>query len=162
MTVTISSTNPRSIRAIEIAATGGQWLKCKSADGQKAYGAPSCKGDGRYYLVTSVSCDCQDAHAGQSCKHVLAVRLHCELAKAQQPKAKRERPVLDMVREPDGSFRWEAHSHADGSTTYLRRRDQAPLNWGCVLRNADCACSHQTAQLPPIADAQAARIFAKL
>ncbi len=30
-----------AIKAIEIAATSGQWLKCRSTDGQKAYGVPS-------------------------------------------------------------------------------------------------------------------------
>ena len=60
MTITISSEDPRSIKAIEIAAGAGQWLKC---------------------------------------------RLHCELAKAQQPKPK-ARPVLDMVRHADGEITW--------------------------------------------------------
>ncbi len=38
MTITISADEPRSIKAIEIAATLGQWLRCRTADGQKAYG----------------------------------------------------------------------------------------------------------------------------
>jgi hypothetical protein len=42
---------------------------------------------------------------------LLAIRLHCELAKAQQPKPK-TRVVLDMIREADGSIRWERHEHS--------------------------------------------------
>ena len=111
MTITISSEDPRSIKAIEIAASAGQWLKCRSVDGQKAFGVPSqCKAS-RYYLVTCSSCDCQDfrrnglsgarlGHAGEHrpCKHVLAVRLYCELAKAQKARpASRRRSNLSVV-----------------------------------------------------------------
>jgi len=41
MMITVSSEDPRSIKAIEIAASAGQWLKCRLADGAKAYGVPS-------------------------------------------------------------------------------------------------------------------------
>ena len=63
----------------------GQWLKCRLSDGRKAYGVPSQRTRGRFYLVTCSACDCEDAqrHPGTLCKHVLAVRLHVELAKAQ-------------------------------------------------------------------------------
>src|SRR5690349_7809069 len=110
--VTISSDDPRSIKAIETAAGAGQWLKCRTRDGQKAYAIPSCSGSGRYYLVTCSSCDCPDfqrhgfssTRVGQggahiACKHILAVRLHCELSKAQQqPKRSRGRGHLSVVR----------------------------------------------------------------
>jgi hypothetical protein len=97
MTITISSEDPRSIKAIDIAAGARQWLKCHIRDGQKAFGVPSQCQPGRYYLVTCQSCDCTDfrrnglsgarrGHSGEHrpCKHILAVRLYCELAKAQQ------------------------------------------------------------------------------
>src|SRR5258708_28796074 len=102
--VTISSDDPRSIKAIEIAAGAGQWLRCQTADGQKAFGVSSQCQAGRYYLVTCSNCDCTDfrrnglsglrlGHAGEHrpCKHILAVRLHCELAKAQLAQPKRRR-----------------------------------------------------------------------
>ena len=86
MTITISSEDRRSIRAIAIAATSSQWLKCRTRDGRKAYGVPASGGNGRYYLVTRTACDCIDAqrHPGQPCKYQLAVRLHVEFVKAQR------------------------------------------------------------------------------
>lgn len=82
MTITISADDPRSIKALEIAAGASQWLKCHTREGSKAYGVPSqCQPD-RYYLVTCDSCDCPDfqrnglsgsriGHAGMHtpCKH---------------------------------------------------------------------------------------------
>jgi hypothetical protein len=35
MTITISAEDPRSIRALEIAAEAGQWIKCRTRDGGK-------------------------------------------------------------------------------------------------------------------------------
>lgn len=96
MTITICGDDPRSVKAIEIAAGAGQWLKCRTVDGRKAYGIPSSCRQGRYYLVTQTSCDCQDAkrHSGQACKHQLACRLHVELAKALE---QRKKPHLHLV-----------------------------------------------------------------
>jgi hypothetical protein len=86
MTITISSDDPRSIKAIEIASGAGHWLKCRArTDGRKVYAVPSQSAPNVYHLVDQHSCTCQDAqrHVGQACKHVLAVRLYCELLKAQ-------------------------------------------------------------------------------
>jgi hypothetical protein len=84
--ITISAEDPRTIKAIQIAAGAGQWLKCHTTGGAKAYGVPSQGQSGRYYLVTLTSCTCLDAqrHPAEACKHQLAVRLHCELLKAEQ------------------------------------------------------------------------------
>jgi hypothetical protein len=45
VTITISSEDPRSIKAIQIAAGAGQWLKCRTTDGRKAHGVPSSKAE---------------------------------------------------------------------------------------------------------------------
>src|SRR2546427_9131907 len=75
----IDTSDTRFPKAIAIADLAGQWLKCRTADGRKAYGVPSQSTTGRYYLTTQASCTCEDArrHPGQICKHVLAVQLHC-------------------------------------------------------------------------------------
>jgi hypothetical protein len=105
MTITISADDPRSIKAIEIAAGASQWLKVRSGDGELAFGIPSqCKQlAGRYYIVTTSDCDCEDwkrnglshgriGEAGYhgDCKHMRAVQLLAELERAQTPpRAKR-------------------------------------------------------------------------
>jgi hypothetical protein len=83
MSVMISADDPRGPKAVELAARAGGWLKCKTRDGRKYYGIPSSRGDGRYYLTTRTSCDCYDARRHE-CKHILAVRLHCELVAEQR------------------------------------------------------------------------------
>jgi hypothetical protein len=71
VTITISAEDIRSIKAVEIAAGAGKWLRCRTADGHKAYGVPSQCEPGRYHLVTQTSCSCEDAKrdSGQACKH---------------------------------------------------------------------------------------------
>jgi hypothetical protein len=91
--VTISADNPRSIRAIEIAAHAEQWRHLRTPDGQEAFGIASQRDPGRVYVVTSASCQCEDflrsndaatTNELQPCKHILAVRLYCELVRAQE------------------------------------------------------------------------------
>lgn len=116
MSITISADDPRSIRAIEIAAEADQWLRYRSTDGHQVFGVPSQSEPRRYYVVTTASCDCPDferhalavmpsdeASELRACKHVLAVRLHCELVRAQQlqprraPTTERRRGHLRLV-----------------------------------------------------------------
>jgi len=80
------TTDPRGTKAVSIAADAAQWLKCRTRDGRKAYGIPA-SAPGRYYLVTRYTCDCKDAEFSHECKHMLAVRLHCELVAEQQAKS---------------------------------------------------------------------------
>ena len=98
MAITISADDPRSIRAIEIAANAGHWRVTRDRDGHERFRIPSQSDPGRLYLVTSSSCTCADyLHAVEDeddhlCKHILAVRLYCELVRAQQrPQATGER-----------------------------------------------------------------------
>jgi hypothetical protein len=87
--VTISADDPRSIRAIELTADAAHWRKWRTPDGLEAFGIPSQSQRGRSYVVTSSACNCPDftraAETDQphACKHVLAVRLYCELVRAQ-------------------------------------------------------------------------------
>jgi hypothetical protein len=102
--VTISADDPRSIRAIELAADAGRWRRWHTPDGIEAFGIPSQSRRDRSYSVTSNSCDCADftraAESGQprACKHILAVRLYCELVKAEQHSSSlTRRPNLRLV-----------------------------------------------------------------
>jgi hypothetical protein len=94
--LTISADDPRTIRAIEIAAEADQWLRLRTDDGHAAFGVPSQAHVDQYYVVTRATCDCPDFRSTllaprldesgepRACKHMLAVRLYTELVKAQQ------------------------------------------------------------------------------
>ena len=114
MNITISADDPRSIKALAIAAGASQWLKVRSVDGELGYGIPSqCKKlAGRYYLVTASECDCEDfkrhglrfGRIGMDgyhgdCKHMRAVQLYLELVRAQetQPRSKRHLRLLPAI-----------------------------------------------------------------
>jgi hypothetical protein len=119
--ITISADDPRTIRAIEIAANADRWLKWRSADGHPAYGVPSQSNAGHHYVVTASSCDCpdfrrdarldsdtplDDGNEPRACKHILAVRLFTELVRAQQqrparPAARPTRAHLSIVPRTD-------------------------------------------------------------
>jgi hypothetical protein len=117
MTFTISADDPRTIRAIEIAADADQWLRYSDGAGNEAYRVPSQAEAGRFYLVTPSSCDCADFRRNElpavqdgamelrPCKHMLAVRLYRELVKAQanHPRASttRRRGLLSLVPRSD-------------------------------------------------------------
>jgi hypothetical protein len=106
MSITISADDPRTIRAIEIAADADKWIVYRDRDGQQVYGVPSQSEPRRYYVVTISSCDCpafernalaaidsDEASELRACKHVLAVRLHCELVRAQHLQPRRTTPT---------------------------------------------------------------------
>jgi hypothetical protein len=45
----IDTADSRFPKAVAIADQAGQWLKCRAADGRKAYGVPSQRTPDRYY-----------------------------------------------------------------------------------------------------------------
>jgi SWIM zinc finger len=116
---TISADDPRSIRALELAAEADQWLRGRNRQGEEVFGVPSQSDPGHYYIVTRSSCDCPDfRHSAapgpgpgqpseqRPCKHILAVRLHTELVRAQQHQARpaaapRRRDHLSVVPRPE-------------------------------------------------------------
>jgi hypothetical protein len=133
MMTMIDTSDSRFPKAVAIADQAGQWLKCRSFEGRKAYGVLSQRTVGHYYLVTPSSCTCEDAkrHPGQICKHSIAVQIHVARVAGQPMPASAvvgglaemvaaRHPVLDMVRHPDGEITWERHNHprpvADAST----------------------------------------------
>lgn len=85
--VLIDKNDTRGPKAVALATDAGQWLKCRTRDGRKAYGVPSST-PGRYYLVTRTTCECPDFARGHRCKHVLAVEMHCQLAEQETTSAK--------------------------------------------------------------------------
>jgi hypothetical protein len=99
VTFTISADDPKSIRAVELAAEADLWLTGRNRAGEDVYGVPSQADPSHYYIVTSASCDCPDyAHTSTACKHMLAVRLHRELVRAQQRRTQPARTRADPPR----------------------------------------------------------------
>jgi uncharacterized Zn finger protein len=100
VSITISADDPRSIRAIEIAANASRWRVTQDAEGRQLFRVPSQSQPGILYLVTESSCTCVDflqAEGDRACKHILAVRLYCELVRAQESQPAR-RGHLRLVR----------------------------------------------------------------
>ena len=85
-TLLLPETDPRGAKAVAIATDAGQWLKCTTKDGRKAYGIRSSANSNQVHLVTRTSCSCRDFSfgRGRDCKHVLAVQLHCALVAEQR------------------------------------------------------------------------------
>lgn len=103
MGFTISADDPRTIRALEIAAEADRWFRWRTDDGREAFGIPSQTYGEHRYVVTQSTCDCADfrrsallaaaeAQEQRACKHILAVRLYTELVKANQ-----RRPRLRLL-----------------------------------------------------------------
>jgi hypothetical protein len=86
-TILLPETDPRGPKAVAIATDAGQWLKVRTRDGRKAYGIRSSRDSNEVYFVTRTSCTCYDGQR-RTCKHQLAVQLHCDLVAEQQASAK--------------------------------------------------------------------------
>jgi len=135
----IDTADSRFAKAVAIADQAGQWLKCRTHEGRKAYGIRSSRDPNHVYFVTQTSCDCYAAQR-HICKHIAAVLIHIARVAGkpmpasdtidglEQMVAERQGPVLDMIREPDGSIRWErSHSHStpDAATIALAAKYDA-------------------------------------
>ena len=107
MSITINADDLKTIRAVELAAEAQHWLRGHNREGEEVFGVPSQSDPSRYYIVTRFSCDCPFFRNAQqsgttdasgergACKHMLAVRLHHELVKAQQAlsRPRRQQPA---------------------------------------------------------------------
>ena len=97
-TITLPSTDPRGPKAVAIATDAGQWLRCRTRDGQKAYGIRSSRDANHVYLVTRTSCTCYDGQR-RECKHQLAVQLHRDLVAEQRRPSHGVIPAARIERE---------------------------------------------------------------
>ena len=97
--ITLPETDPRGSKAVAIATDAGQWLKCRTRDGRKAYGIRSSRDSDEVYFVTRTSCTCYDGQR-RTCKHQLAVQLHCELV-AEQEAAKKYDDIFKRFEQDD-------------------------------------------------------------
>jgi len=108
--------DPRTTKALEIASDAGQFVRCRTRQGELVWGVPSQSRELVRYLVTEDSCDCEDfrrnglrrARIGFygshfACKHVRALRILLSAWTAQ-----RTEHEADLVLEqlPNGEFAW--------------------------------------------------------
>src|SRR6516165_8891421 len=128
-TVTLTSTESRHVKALALLAQRGQWLTVKGRNGALYVGIPSQTKRGLVHLVATDGsrCDCYDfRNSGRGgCKHTLARKLDliaCGAEPQPQPasdtvdglrqmldeRLAAEKPVLEMVREPEGDVTWRA------------------------------------------------------
>ncbi len=116
MTITVSTADPRSVKALAVLETADRWLKIRrKSDGAKFYVVPGS--NGRVYWTNLQECSCPDfLHRGGECKHRLAVALHVARVNAEpKPKARKPIPSASI---PDT---FAAAPPVDGTAADLRR-----------------------------------------
>ena len=83
MTITVSTTDPRSLKALQILETADRWSPVyHPTTGEKFYRVPSQADPRVHYLTNCATCDCPDNRAERPCKHRIAVRLFVARHKA--------------------------------------------------------------------------------
>ena len=91
MTITVSTADPRSLKALALLAGADRWQKGHTRDGRSFYAVPSQSGD-VLHMADTRACTCRDYERRQdACKHVLAVRLHVARLQARQPRRRAAR-----------------------------------------------------------------------
>ena len=87
MTITVSTTDPRSLKALAILETADRWVRGhRKSDGRSFYAVPSQSSD-VLHMTDTRACTCRDVQRRQApCKHVLAVRLHLARLRVDQPR----------------------------------------------------------------------------
>src|SRR5215212_757466 len=94
VTITVSTADPRSCKALALLEGAEQWLKIRrKVDGVKFYVIPGSAG--HVYWTNCGACSCPDAQQrGSVCKHQTAVKLYCAKVQAARP-ALRSRPQAE-------------------------------------------------------------------
>jgi predicted nucleic acid-binding Zn finger protein len=91
VTITVSTADKRSVKALAILATSDRWIRGhRKADGRSFWAVPSASDPSRVYMVDTRECTCPDfIHRGATCAHILAARLRVAQLNAERPKARR-------------------------------------------------------------------------
>ena len=105
MVITVSPTNPRSVRGLAVLATADRWTKGHTKSGRPFFVIPGSRG--RVYWTDTRDCTCPDRRErDETCKHILAVRLwairHAADAPAPSKGAGRATCAVCMQRLPAG------------------------------------------------------------
>ena len=106
MTITVSTDDPRSLKALEVLAIAHHWTRAHRKDDRRPFFViPGSQG--RVHWTDTHDCTCPDHQQRRAvCKHVIAVRLWTAREKGraqQQPR----RPRLDPARVAELSRQYE-------------------------------------------------------
>jgi hypothetical protein len=87
MTITVSTDDKRSVKALSVLATADRWQRGHLKGSNRPFFAiPSSCDSSRLYLVDAHDCTCPDhTNRGVDCCHMLAVRLWLARAAANRP-----------------------------------------------------------------------------
>ena len=100
MTITVSTENPRSCKALALLEGADTWLKIRrKSDGAKFYVIPGSAG--HVYWTNCGECSCPDnQHRGVECKHITAVKLYCREGPGGAASAPLPPPAPTLSRSP--------------------------------------------------------------
>ena len=74
MVVTVSTADPRSVKALELLATASTWPTGRTRDGRVFRAVPSQSAANAFHMATATDCTCRDhVSRGTVCKHMRAV-----------------------------------------------------------------------------------------
>jgi len=100
MTITIDSTDKRSVRALAVLSTSDRWHRGHTKSGRSFWAVPSSTDPNHFYMVDVRACTCRDhTTRGVDCAHMLAVRLKVAQIKATEPKRKPAASVRETLAE---------------------------------------------------------------
>jgi len=98
MTITVSTTDPRSLKALAVLETADRWHKGHTRSGRSFYAVPSSTDPNGFHMTDCRECTCQDfIRRGLDCKHILAVRLYVARLQAEQPKRRASKPAASFT-----------------------------------------------------------------
>ena len=110
--LTNTNADARTLKALEIAQTADTWRQLRTREGELVYAIPSQTTRGLYYLTSTSSCTCLDAHHNglraarvgmdglhSPCKHIRALALRKVLDEGAEHD-------LVLKRLPSGEYAW--------------------------------------------------------
>ena len=117
MTIEVSTTDPRSLKALQILETADRWIRGRrKSDGRSFFAIPGS--DGRVYCADTRECTCPDRQQRQveRVHHQAKVRVGRYAPRSTPPTASR-RPAADWRPSP---HRARARRGAGDNPTYAR------------------------------------------
>lgn len=105
VTITVSTTDPRSIKALALLATADRWQKGHTRAGRPFYAVPGSQPN-LFHMTDGADCSCPDRrHRGVVCCHMLAAQLYRARLLGAEPKPRRPKAEPKGDGTPIGTLR---------------------------------------------------------